>query len=62
LILLSHEIDPSLPDQVYHEGYNWRFVTTPEQARAFRLSTHFLKRLLAPGDTDEGYYAYILEK
>jgi len=61
VILLSHEIDPSLPAQVYKEGYNWTFTITPEQARAFQLSTRLLK-YRAPAETDEEYYAYVMDK
>src|SRR5260370_30063238 len=32
VILLSREIDPSLPLQLYRERYNWKFIITPEQA------------------------------
>lgn len=62
VILLSHEIDRSLPAQVYHEGYNWKFITTPEQVRSFQMSTRFLKHHLAPEETDEGYYAYVMKE
>jgi hypothetical protein len=62
VILLSQEIDPSLATQVYQEGYNWKFVITPEQARVFQLSTRLLEKHLAPADNDEGYYAYVMDK
>lgn len=59
VILLSHEIDPSLPAQVYKEGYNWTLIITPEQARAFQLSTRLLKHR-APAETLEEYYVYVM--
>jgi hypothetical protein len=61
VILLSHEIDPSLPAQIFTEGKNWTFIITPEQARAFQLSTRFLKHR-APAETVEEYYAYVMDK
>jgi hypothetical protein len=61
VILLEHEIDPSLPAQRYKEGYDWTFTVTPEQARAFQLSTHLLK-YRAPAETSEEYYAYVMDK
>ena len=61
VILLSHEINPSLPGQVYREGYNWTFSITPDQARAFRSSTRFLEYRASAG-TSENYYAYALQK
>ena len=61
VILLEHEIDPSLPAQKYKEGYDWTFTVTPEQARAFQLSTRLLKHR-APAETSEEYYAYALDK
>jgi len=36
-------------------------LETPEQARAFQLSTRFLKHR-APAETLEEYYAYALDK
>jgi hypothetical protein len=65
VFLLSKEIDPSLPAQVYREGYNWRFIVTPEQARAFQLSARLLNHHFAGAenaDNDEGYYAYVMDK
>jgi hypothetical protein len=62
VILLSDEIDPSNPAQIYKEGYSWKFMITPEQARVFQLSTHLLKHHSAPVETNEGYYAYVLDK
>jgi hypothetical protein len=62
VILLQQEIDPALPAQVYREGDYWKFIITPEQARAFQLSTRFLKRLSAPAESDEGYYAYVMDR
>ncbi len=61
VILLSHEIYPSLTAQVYKEGYNWKFIITPEQARAFQLSTRLLKHR-APAETSEEYYVYVMDK
>ncbi len=61
VILLSHPINPSLPGQVYREGYNWTFSITPEQARAFQSSTQFLKYRPSSG-TSEDYYAYAMKK
>jgi len=61
VILLSHEIDPSLPAQVYKEGINWTFTIMPEQARAFQLSTRLLKHR-APAETFEEYYAHAMDK
>jgi hypothetical protein len=61
VILLSHENNPSLPAQVYQEGYNWKFIITPEQARAFQLSTRLLKHQYAT-ESDEEYYVYVMEK
>lgn len=63
VILLSHEANPSLPAQLYQEGYDWEFSTTPEQARAFQLSTHLLKHHFGPVESpDEEYYAYVMDK
>ena len=61
VILLAHQIDPSLPAQRYQEGYNWTFTVTPEQARAFQFSTRLLKHH-APVETSEEYYAYAMDK
>jgi hypothetical protein len=61
VILLSHPINPSLPGQVYREGYNWTFSITPDQARAFQSSTQFLKYRPSAG-TSEDYYAYAMKK
>ena len=61
VILLSHEVDSSLPAQVGQEGYNWKSIATPEQARAFQLSTHLLKHR-PPAETTEEYYVYVMDK
>ena len=65
LILLSHRIDPSLPASIYAEGYNWKFIVTPEQALIFKLSTRFVRYSKAPPENDdgfdEGYYIYVLD-
>jgi hypothetical protein len=61
VILLAHEIDPSLPTQVEKEGYNWTFTITPRQARDFQLSTRLLQHR-RPSETSEEYYAYVLDK
>ena len=61
VILLSHEIDPSLPAKVYQEAYDWTFSVTPEQARAFQSSTRLLKHR-APAETSEEYYVYAMDK
>lgn len=61
VILLEHEIDPSLPAQRYKEGYDWTFTVTPEQARAFQLSTRLLK-YRPPAETSEEYYVYAMDK
>ena len=61
VILLSHQINPSLPGQVYREGYNWTFSITPDQARAFQSSTQFLGYRPSAG-TSEDYYAYAMKK
>lgn len=61
VILLAHEIDPSLPARRIAEGYDWTFTVTPEQARAFQMSTRLLKHR-APAETLEEYYAYVMDK
>lgn len=61
VILLEHEIDPSQPAQRIEEGYDWTFTVTPEQARAFQLSTRLLK-YRAPAETSEEYYVYAIDK
>ncbi len=61
VILLSHQIDPSLPTQVSEEGYDWKFTITPEQARAFQLSTHFIARR-PPAETTEEYDAFVMDR
>ncbi len=61
VILLSHEIDPSLPAQTVEEGYDWTFTITPEQARAFQLSTRLLQHH-TPAETPEEYYAYVMDQ
>jgi hypothetical protein len=61
LILLSHKVDLSLPAQIYGEGFNWRFIVTPEQAQAFQSSTRLLGHF-APVQVDEVYDAYVMEK
>jgi hypothetical protein len=64
VILLSPEIDPSQPARVYREGYNWTFTITPEQVRAFQLSTHLLAHHSAPNGNgnDEGYDVFVMEE
>ncbi len=61
VILLSHQIDPSSPMKVYREAYNWTFTITPEQARAFQLSTRLLEHLV-PAETSEAYYVYAMDE
>jgi hypothetical protein len=62
VVLLSHKVDPSLPTQVYKEGYNWKFTITPEQAHDFQLSSRLLEYHVAPSETDEEYYVYVIGK
>ena len=62
VVLLSHKVDPSLPTQVYKEGYNWKFTITPEQAHDFQLSSRLLEYHVAPAETDEEYYVYVIGK
>jgi hypothetical protein len=62
MILLSEEVDPSLATQVYPEAYDWKFVITPEQARSFQLTTRLVEHHLAPADSDEDYYVYVMDK
>jgi hypothetical protein len=59
LILLHKSLDPSPPAQIYHEGYNWTLLTTPEQVRGFLAATRFLARF-APAQSDESFDVYLL--
>ncbi len=61
VILLSHQIDPSLPAQVYEEGYDWEFIITPEQARDFRASTRFITHR-PPAETSEEFDVFAMDK
>lgn len=60
LILLHRPLDPALPPQRYKEGYNWEFVTTPEQVRTFQASTRLLASF-RPAVTDESFDVYVLD-
>ncbi len=62
VILLSRKIDASLSPAEYSEGYDWKFTTTPEQAKDFQLSTSFIAHHVAPPEIDEDYDAYVLNK
>jgi hypothetical protein len=59
VILLQQSLDPSQP-QIYHEGYNWKLLTTPEQVRGFLTSTRLIARF-APASRDEGFDVYVLD-
>jgi hypothetical protein len=60
LILLYQKLDPSRP-QIYHEGFNWNLLTTPEQVRDFLASTRFLARF-APALSDESFDVYLFDQ
>lgn len=60
MILLKARLDPSLPAQVYRDGPDWVLVTTPEQVRAFQVSTRFIKRF-APALSDESFDVYLFD-
>lgn len=58
IILLQQRLNPSLPAQHYREGYDWEFVVTPQQVRAFQAATK-LVRSFAPAVSDESYDVYL---
>jgi hypothetical protein len=60
MILLMQRLDPSLPPQVYGEGYNWQLFTTPAQVRSFQASTRLIERF-GPASSDESFDAYIFD-
>jgi hypothetical protein len=60
MILLGRRLDPSLPVQVYRDGFGWELVTTPEQVRTFQASTRFIKRF-APALTNESFGVYLFD-
>jgi hypothetical protein len=60
MILLTKRLDPSLPPQVYREGFNWDLVTTPSQIRTFQTSTRLIQSF-PPASGDESYDVYIFD-
>jgi hypothetical protein len=59
LILLETRLDRYQGPQVVREGYRWDFITTPDQVRAFRASTHLIESF-GPAVSDETYDLYEL--
>jgi hypothetical protein len=68
IVLLQHETDISTYAAssatvpiVFDEGYDWKFSTTPAQARTFLASTKLIEKF-GPvfGDSAETFDAYLL--
>jgi hypothetical protein len=60
LILLRQKLDPS-KSQIYHEGYNWTLLTTPDQVSDFLTTTRHLVRF-GPAMSDETFDVYLLDR
>jgi hypothetical protein len=62
LILLNQKLDPSDPARRYREGYDWEFLTTPEQVRGFLASTRLLARFGPAKEEDESFDVYLYDR
>jgi hypothetical protein len=60
LILLRQKLDLS-KSQIYHEGYNWTLLTTPDQVSDFLTTTRHLVRF-GPAISDETFDVYLLDR